>query len=376
MAVDGPEVAALVGPFVPDAHAVLVEVFDIGVAGQEPEQFVHDRLQVQLLGGEHRKALVERKAHLMAEHRARAGAGAVVLFRAVVENMPHQIEILAHRLPCFPATRTSDDTRPARAEKGAPSYSFGARGRLFWPKNLPRKQGNGGLMGRIIALLAVLFVASGDAGSVISSASAAPRRVEVPIHQRVLSDGTVRYWIPVRIGNSRPIETMLDSGSIGLRILPGAISPDNYSMTDRPSTYGYGSGVRLNGNVANARVEIGGMAGEAPTAIQVVRTVDCFEKKPKCPASRIPQAAYGLGGDGLANQGFKAIIGIEMPPPGKEQPVFNPITHIGGESLDHHLAVARPIRSGKADYRSRRLGPGGLRHVHASGEGNYFRVST
>lgn len=187
-------------------------------------------------------------------------------------------------------------------------------------------------MGRIIALLAALFVASGDAGLVISPASAAPRRVEVPIHRKVLSDGTVRYWIPVRIGNSRPVETMLDSGSIGLRILPGAISPDNYSMTDRPSTYGYGSGVRLNGAIANARVEIGGMAGEATIAIQVVRTIDCFEKKPKCPASRIPQEAYGLGGDGLANQGFKAIIGIEMPPPGKEQPVVNPITHIGGES--------------------------------------------
>ena len=187
-------------------------------------------------------------------------------------------------------------------------------------------------MGRTMALLIALFATSGGTPLFISPVFAAPHRVEVPIHQRVLSDGTVRYWIPVRIGNSRPVETMLDSGSIGLRILPGAVSSDNYNMTERPSTYGYGSGVRLNGNVATARVQIGGMAGEAPVAIQVVRTIDCFEKKPKCPASRIPQEAYGLGGDGLANQGFKAIIGIEMPPPGKEQPVVNPITHIGGET--------------------------------------------
>jgi hypothetical protein len=80
---------------------VLVEIFDVGVAGQEPEQLVHDRFQVQLLGGEHREAVVERKAHLMAEHRQRAGAGAVVLFRATAENMLHQIEVLAHSTTYF-----------------------------------------------------------------------------------------------------------------------------------------------------------------------------------------------------------------------------------------------------------------------------------
>ena len=97
LAVDRPEVAALVGPFVPDAHAVLVEIFDVGVAGQEPEQLVDDRFEVQLLGGEQRKAVVELKAHLMAEHRERAGAGAVVLFHATAKDMFHQVEVLAHR---------------------------------------------------------------------------------------------------------------------------------------------------------------------------------------------------------------------------------------------------------------------------------------
>ena len=98
MAVDRPEVAALVGPFVPDAHAVLVEIFDVGVAGQEPEQLVDDRLQVQLLGGEQREAVGEIEAHLIAEHRQRAGAGAVALFRAAAQNVFHQIEVLAHRV--------------------------------------------------------------------------------------------------------------------------------------------------------------------------------------------------------------------------------------------------------------------------------------
>ena len=57
LAVDRAEIAVLVGPFVPDPHAVVVEIFDVGVAGQEPEQLVDDRLEVQLLGGDQREAV-------------------------------------------------------------------------------------------------------------------------------------------------------------------------------------------------------------------------------------------------------------------------------------------------------------------------------
>ena len=96
LAVDRAELAALVRPFVPDAHAVIVEILDVGVAGEEPEQLVDDRLEVQLLGRQQRKAFGQIEAQLMAEHRERAGAGAVALLHAVGENVLHQIEILAH----------------------------------------------------------------------------------------------------------------------------------------------------------------------------------------------------------------------------------------------------------------------------------------
>ena len=58
-AVDRPEIAALVRPLVPDAHAVLLQIAHVGVAVQEPQQLVHDRLQMQLLGRQQRKAVVE-----------------------------------------------------------------------------------------------------------------------------------------------------------------------------------------------------------------------------------------------------------------------------------------------------------------------------
>src|SRR3546814_3920413 len=47
-AVDGSEIAVFVGPLVPDGDAVLLEIGDIGVAPQEPQQFMDDRPQMQL----------------------------------------------------------------------------------------------------------------------------------------------------------------------------------------------------------------------------------------------------------------------------------------------------------------------------------------
>jgi hypothetical protein len=48
---------------------MLVEIFNVGVAGEEPEQLVGNRFEVQLLGGGEREAVRQVEAHLMAEHR-------------------------------------------------------------------------------------------------------------------------------------------------------------------------------------------------------------------------------------------------------------------------------------------------------------------
>jgi len=48
-AIDRTEVAVLVGPVVPDRDAVLIEIFDVGVAAQKPQQFVDDGFDMQLL---------------------------------------------------------------------------------------------------------------------------------------------------------------------------------------------------------------------------------------------------------------------------------------------------------------------------------------
>ncbi len=97
LAIDRAKVAILVGPFVPDGDAVVVEIFDVGVAGQEPQELMDDRLQMQLLGGGDGKTVGKVKAHLVAEHRTRPGAGAIATISTVFQHMLQKVEILAHR---------------------------------------------------------------------------------------------------------------------------------------------------------------------------------------------------------------------------------------------------------------------------------------
>lgn len=137
----------------------------------------------------------------------------------------------------------------------------------------------------------------------------AVERIEVPIKQTVLSDGELRYSVPVAVGGSDAFDAMLDTGSSGLRILEATVPAARYVASDQPSIYGYGSGVRLKGVIAKAPVRIGAAASESPIPFQLVRSVECGPKAPGCPASRVSPADYRIGGDGLPGQGFGAIIG-------------------------------------------------------------------
>ena len=86
MAIDGAQLAVFVGPLVPDAHAMLLQVFYVGVALEEPEQFVDDRLQVQFLGGQQRETVLQVVARLRAEDADGACSGAVAFLRAFAQN--------------------------------------------------------------------------------------------------------------------------------------------------------------------------------------------------------------------------------------------------------------------------------------------------
>ena len=83
------ELAALVvTPAIPDVHTLLLEVFLVCVACQEPQQFVDDTFQVQFLRRHQGEAPAQVEAHLVSEDALGAHSGAVRLHRAVLVYFP------------------------------------------------------------------------------------------------------------------------------------------------------------------------------------------------------------------------------------------------------------------------------------------------
>ena len=96
LAIHRPQVAIGIGPFVLDADIMILQVFDIRIALQKPQQFVNDALQVCLLGSNQRKSLTEVETHLVAENTAGTGTGAVAFIGPGIDDMLKKIKILLH----------------------------------------------------------------------------------------------------------------------------------------------------------------------------------------------------------------------------------------------------------------------------------------
>jgi hypothetical protein len=154
------------------------------------------------------------------------------------------------------------------------------------------------------------------------AARAQGTRSEIPIKEVVLSDGTRRYSVLLTVG-STTIDAGLDSGSTGLRVLPGVLLASDAVTGSRVDTYAFGSGAELKGVIGKGTVSIGDLS--AQTGLQLIRTVGCTDRRPNCPASKIALKDYGIQGDGLSGEGFKAIIGVNM----GEAEVPSPLKAIG-----------------------------------------------
>jgi hypothetical protein len=67
--------------------------------------------------------------------------------------------------------------------------------------------------------------------------------------------------------------------------------------------------------------------GEVTGAIDIMRIdkLGCTEKQPDCPVRRVSAADFGIQGDGIAGQGFAAILGIR---PVRDS-IDNPLRQLG-----------------------------------------------
>jgi hypothetical protein len=140
--------------------------------------------------------------------------------------------------------------------------------------------------------------------------------ITLPISQTVLRDGLIRYSVPISVDGGPSIDAMLDTGSVGLRVLAmpykdnasGVVTAqNNLSTTGSISQYSYRSGVTLNGVNTHAGVKIGRVGD---ISFQLVTQVSCLPLYPQCPASGIAPIDYRISSNGFVQTGFTAILGI------------------------------------------------------------------
>jgi len=97
--VDASEISIFIRPFVPNCDAMHVEVFDVRIAAQKPEQLVDNRFDVKLFRGEQRKSWTtwpQIIARLSAKDRQGAGARAIAARLTLFQDKPEKIVVLPH----------------------------------------------------------------------------------------------------------------------------------------------------------------------------------------------------------------------------------------------------------------------------------------
>ena len=157
-------------------------------------------------------------------------------------------------------------------------------------------------MRNVAVCVALIYLALAPTGAVLA-------RSEIPIREVVLSDGERRYGVSIKVGGTT-IEAGLDSGSTGLRILPGILAEADAKGGGESDRYSYGAGTQFDGEVGTGTLTIGDLSGQS--TMQLIKVVGCRSDSPHCPASRIPLSQFGIQGSGLPGEGFRAILGVNM----------------------------------------------------------------
>jgi hypothetical protein len=125
-------------------------------------------------------------------------------------------------------------------------------------------------------------------------------------------DTAPRPVVTVAIGGAQLL-LLLDTGSTGIRVAADKIPANAVTVTGPAAAYGYGSGIQLHGDQADADVVLNGYH-TGPVPIELVRSTDCFADKPNCPAARgVKPAMFGGVLDGIMGVSPEEISGLVNP---------------------------------------------------------------
>ncbi len=205
-------------------------------------------------------------------------------------------------------------------------------------------------------LLAAVAAATTSMG-VLSAAGAhstpktgPPAPVKVPVKIQG-GQGTVngaRPMVEVRVGNSKPVPVLLDTGSTGLQIYAPVVNTGpggGVTVTAKRDSITYAGGHRFVGVAAHAVVRIGSQATATSVPFGLVQHASCIPSKPNCDAAGgvsqpMKDGAYGILGIGLNKnpQGlFSPILGM----PGRLGRTWS--LHLKGGSGTLVLGAGTPV---------------------------------
>ena len=145
-------------------------------------------------------------------------------------------------------------------------------------------------------------------------------RFEAPIRALQLSDETIRYGVVVSVNGAEALAG-LDTGAMGLRLMPDAPGRAQARATAKRESFTFGTGSHLDGPVGEARLTIGGVSGPVP--VHLVDHVDCEARRPVCPG--LLGLGYGFLGDGLPKEGYRILLGANM----DRSDIDNPLIALG-----------------------------------------------
>ncbi|WP_140851044.1 hypothetical protein [Sphingomonas glacialis] len=138
--------------------------------------------------------------------------------------------------------------------------------------------------------------------------------------------------------DGHPIDAGLDTGSVGLRVLPGIVDTAVTKTVGPVQRYSYGAGTALEGPVVRTALSVGGLQNGGRW--QIIRKIGCSVARPDCPASHVDPRKFGIQGNGLAGEGFRAILGVGL----ANADLPNPFQEIGA----HRWIIELP-RPGEMD---------------------------
>jgi hypothetical protein len=129
-----------------------------------------------------------------------------------------------------------------------------------------------------------------------------------------------RFVVPVRVGDAPPFNALLDTGSAGLRMLPGAVPASAYTATETQVAYGYGSDLYIYGFVALAPVTLGTRSTPIPIRIMVITDSAC-PPGTGCNPTQVLNAHFS---------GLSAILGVGMRTFTSDRGIGSPIAQLAG----------------------------------------------